>query len=58
MSHQTTTSKSDQLVRAEQIAQGSDIMTLALRSSNTASGEALARIVEAVRDAAILGELG
>lgn len=49
--------EADRKVRLEQIVQGADVMALALRSSNTPGGEALARAVEAVRDAAILAEL-
>lgn len=48
----------DKKVRLEQVVQGAEVMALALRSNNTPEGEALARAVEAVRDAAILGELG
>lgn len=48
----------DVRVRLEQVVQGADVMSLALRSNNTPGGEALARAVEAVRDAAILAELG
>lgn len=47
----------DRKVRLEQVVQGAEFMAVALRSSNTAEGEALARAVEAVRDAAIAGAL-
>lgn len=41
-------SKSDEEVRLQQVEQGATAMALALRSSNTAQGEALAKMVEAI----------
>ncbi len=41
-------SKSDEDVRLLQVEQGAQVMAIALRSNNTAQGEALARMVEAI----------